>query len=65
MLSEYERTGKLQGKIDILIDRQGYGAWEYFGTTNWHKTCKEAKAYMVKTYGYQPHLVKTRFSKGM
>lgn len=62
MLSEYERTGKLQRKIDIFIDRQGYGAWEYFGSTHWHKTCKEAKVYMVETHGCQPHLVKTRFS---
>lgn len=65
MLSEYERTGKLQRKIDIFVDRQGYGAWEYYGSTNWHKTCKEARAFMVTVYGYRAHLVKTRFSKAM
>ena len=65
MLSEYERTGKLQRKIDIFVDRQGYGAWEYYGSTDWHKTCKAAKAMMVEVYGYRPHLVKTRFSRAM
>ena len=64
-LSEYERTGKIQRKIDIFIDRQGHGAWEYFGSTNWHRTCKEAKAYMMESFGYRPHLVKTCFSKAM
>jgi hypothetical protein len=62
MATEFERTGNLQRKIDIYIDRQGYGAWEYFGSTNWHKTCKEAKAYMVNQYGYSENLVKTAFA---
>ena len=40
--SEYERTGKLQRKIDVEIKRFGTKEWQYLHSTNWHRTCKDA-----------------------
>lgn len=58
----YEATGRLQRKIDLYRDRQGYGAWEYMGSSQWFKTCKEAVAYMVATGQATPGRIKARFA---
>jgi hypothetical protein len=39
--SEYERTGKLQRKIDIYRVTKP-GRMVYFASTNWHRTCRDA-----------------------
>ena len=41
--STYERTGKLQRKIDVYLRAAGGGAI-YLSSTNWHATCREAVA---------------------
>ena len=41
--SAYERTGKLQRKIDVYLRAAGGGAI-YLCSTNWHATCREAVA---------------------
>ncbi len=42
MQSEYEKTGKLQRKIDIFRRNPNGRPADYVCSTNWHKTCKEA-----------------------
>lgn len=41
-VSEYEKTGKLQRKIDVYVKRNG--AVEYLHSTQWHRTCRDAVA---------------------
>jgi hypothetical protein len=40
MQSDYERSGKLQRKIDIYYREAG--GWKYACSTNWWKTCRGA-----------------------
>ena len=41
MQSDYERTGKLQRKIDIYLRTHG-GQLEYKCSTNWWSKCRDA-----------------------
>lgn len=40
--SHYELTGRIEGKIDVY--RKLAPGLDYLGSTNWHRTCKEAVA---------------------
>jgi hypothetical protein len=39
--SYFERTGKLCRKIDVYV--KAPGGLRYLHSTNWHKTCRDAK----------------------
>ena len=41
MKSDYEKTGKLQRKIDIFYKEAG--GWVYACSTNWWRTCRDAR----------------------
>jgi hypothetical protein len=41
MQSDFERTGKLQRKIDIF--QRGGRGWHYACSTNWWRTCRDAR----------------------
>ena len=46
MQSDFERTGKLQRKIDIFYAngrRAGQVQWQYACSTNWWRTCRDAR----------------------
>lgn len=45
MVSEYERTGVLQRKINVfrlIVRPNGERYWAYEHSTNWHKRCRDA-----------------------
>lgn len=41
-MSEYERTGKLQRKIDVYVQSSTSRDWMYLHSTNWHKRLVDA-----------------------
>lgn len=41
MISDFERTGRLQRKIDIYYREAG--GWAYACSTNWWRTCRDAR----------------------
>jgi hypothetical protein len=62
--THYERTGKLGPKIDLyLSDKRGMNYWRYQYSTQWHRTCREAKAHLCASLGYSPDQVKARIDK--
>lgn len=61
IVSEYEKTGKLQRKIDISVLRGG--RFTYYASTQWHKSCKEAIASTAAKLGLPLYEVKARFAK--
>ena len=48
--SHYERTGRLQRKIDVYR-RAGPRRLVYLHSTNWHRTCREAVAAAARVTG--------------
>lgn len=57
--SHYEVTGKLGKPIELYT--LGQEGWVYRYTTQWCRTCKEAKARYCAAYGVAPARVKARF----
>ena len=51
MKSDFERTGKLQRKIDIYYREAG--GWRYACSTNWWRTCRDATAHWCEVHGVQ------------
>jgi hypothetical protein len=49
-MSDYERTGKLQRKIDVYISRDGE-AFHYLFSTNWWKRQKDAIESAQRVHG--------------
>lgn len=49
MESDFERTGKLQRKIDIYY--RDSGGWRYACSTNWWRTCRDAAAHWRAVHG--------------
>jgi hypothetical protein len=66
MQSDYERTGKLQRKIDIFY--RDAGGWKYACSTNWWRTCQDAAENWRAVRGTARldskgrHIVKARFA---
>lgn len=60
-LSDYEMTGKLYPRIEILAKL--HGEWVYFGTTQWHRRCKDAVADMSIRYSRPESDFKATFAK--
>jgi hypothetical protein len=54
----------LYKKIHIHVKRSVDKEWTYACSTNWSKTCKEAKAfYLLKFPQLSPNQVKTNWAK--
>ena len=66
MQSDYERTGKLQRKINIFY--RDSGGWKYACSTNWWRTCRDAAEHWRSVHGLERldskgrRIVKARFA---
>lgn len=49
-------------KIDIYLRKFGTNIWQYECSTNFYKTCKEAKQSFCKRHGLDETQVKCNFS---
>lgn len=49
-------------KIDIYLRKFGTNFWQYECSTNFYKTCKEAKQSFCKRHGLDETQVKCNFS---
>jgi hypothetical protein len=58
--SEFERTGKLQRKIDVYR-KTVFGA-VYVCSTNWHRRCRDAAASVARERGYPARELFARFA---
>ena len=58
--SEFERTGKLQRKIDVY--RKTASGAVYVCSTNWHKRCRDAAASVARARGYPTRELFARFA---
>lgn len=55
---------KIYKKIHIHVKRNNEEGWFYACSTNWSKTCKEAKAfYLLKFPQLSPNQVKTNYAR--
>lgn len=58
--SEFERTGKLQRKIDVY--RKTVSGAVYVCSTNWHRRCRDAVASVAGARGYPTRELFARFA---
>lgn len=58
--SEFERTGKLQRKIDVY--RKTASGAVYVCSTNWHRRCRDAVASVATAHGYPARELFARFA---
>lgn len=65
--THFEKTGKLGPKIDIFYAQGRVGGslqWHYACSTQWHKTCHDAKAHYLSTRPeVNPRHIRARFAK--
>lgn len=59
--SDFERTGKLQRKIDVSY--KAPGGWRYHSSTNWWRTCRDAKLSVCDKYGFALSDLRASFDK--
>ena len=60
-LSAFERTGRLQRKIDVFLKVPG--GCRYLHSTNWHRTCREAVAAAAAATGHAASDMFARFDR--
>lgn len=61
MASHYEKTGKMQPKIDVYLKIPG--STRYLHSTNWHRTCREAVEAAARQYGHAASDMFARFDR--
>lgn len=49
-------------KIDLYVKHAEHLPFAYFGSTNWSRTCREAKAKLIEKYGFPEKDVRAWFS---
>ena len=68
MQSDFEKSGKLQRKIDIYYRAYAGGGWVYACSTNWWRRCGDAAAHWRGVHGLAEKdsrgrcIVKARFA---
>ena len=58
--SEFERTGKLQRKINVY--RKTVSGAVYVCSTNWYRRCRDAAASVARERGYPTNELFARFA---
>ena len=61
MASTFERTGRLQPKVDVYL-KVPHGS-RYLHSTNWHRTCREAIEAAAKATGNAASDMFARFDR--
>ena len=61
--SDYERTGKLQRKIDLFERKPGTSThWTYRASTNHWRTCRDARASAAIAWGVPLENIRAQFA---
>lgn len=62
-LSDFEQTGRVQRKIDLFQHKPGAPThWTYRASTNYWRTCRDARAHAAKAWGVPLENVRAQFS---